>query len=163
MSQPEPDAPLHTAAWRNFKRMQGSACLFGSLIYLAAALRAWEALPGEPRFKATIFLIAPALFFSLAFTVPLVAGPVRRWLKKYVWMSFAAGFGQTVWSVVGGLGVLAFCAGFIFLQIAGAADGGRYPAGIFSAYASGVGILFAQAVLTRLLEREPSVRQLIER
>jgi hypothetical protein len=52
---------------------------------------------------------------------------VRRWLKKYVWMSFAAGFGQTVPSVVGGLGVLAFAAVFIFLQIAGVEDWGPLP------------------------------------
>jgi hypothetical protein len=155
--------PAHTPAWRNFKRMQGSACLFGSLIYFAAVLRAWDALPGTPGFKAAVFLGFPGVFFALAFAVPLLAGPVRRWLQKYVWMSFAAGFGQTVPSVVGGLGVLAFAAAFIFVQIAGAAEGGRYPAGIFSAYASGVGILFAQAVLTRWLEREPAVRQVIER
>jgi amino acid transporter len=103
------------------------------------------------------------VFFALRFAVPLLAGPVRRWLQKYVLDELRAGFGQTVPSVVGGLGVLAFAAGFIFVQIAGAAEGGRYPAGIFSAYASGVGILFAQAVLTRWLEREPAVRQVIER
>jgi hypothetical protein len=143
--------------------MQGSACLFGSLVYGAAVLRAFDALPGATSFKLTVFLVFPAVFFGLAFIVPLIAAPVRRWLKKYVWMSFAAGFGQTVWSVLGGLGVLAVAAAFIFMQIAGVEDGGRYPAGIFSAYASGVGILFAQAVLTRRLEREPEVRRLIER
>jgi hypothetical protein len=65
----DPDAPLHTPAWRNFKRMQASACVFGSLIYGAAVLRAWEALPGAPGMKATFFLLFPAIFFSLAFLV----------------------------------------------------------------------------------------------
>ena len=155
--------PSHTSAWRNFKRMQVSACLFGSLIYGLAVLRAWDVLPGAPNFKAAVFLGFPAMFFTLAFAVPLLAAPVRRWLKKYVWMSFSAGFGQTVSSVVGGLGVLLFASVFIFMQIANWTEGGRYPAQIFSAYASGVGILFAQAVLTRWLEREPSIRELIER
>jgi uncharacterized membrane protein YesL len=156
-------APLHTRAWRNFRRMQLSGCLFAALIYMLAVLHAWEALPGAPRMKAYFFLLFPAVFFLFTFVVPLSAGPIRRMLKRYVWMSFAAGFGQNVVSVVGGLGVLALTAGFIFLQIAGHEDGGRYPAGIFSAYAAGVGVLFAQAVLTRWLEREPEVRALIER
>ena len=44
----------------------------------------------------------------------------------------------------------------------GAADGGRYPAGVFSGYAAGIGILAAQAVLVRVLERDPEVRRQIE-
>ena len=156
------EAPRHTPAWRNFKRMQGSACAFGAPIYAAAVLRAWNALPWETQVKTAIVLLFPAVFFSLTFGVPLAAAPIRRVLKRYVWLSFASGFGQTVWSVIGGLGVLAFAASFIFLQIAGVEDGGRPPAQIFSAYAAGVGVLFAQAVLARRLEREPAVRRLIE-
>lgn len=155
--------PLHTRAWRNFRRMQLSGCLFGALIYLAAVLQAWETLPGEPLLKAMLFVVFPAVFFLFTFVAPLSAGPIRRVLSRYVWMSFAAGFGQNVVSVLGCLGVLALTAGFIFAQIAGHAEGGRYPAGIFSAYAAGVGVLFAQAVITRWLEREPDVRALIER
>jgi hypothetical protein len=155
--------PRHTPAWRNFKRMQSSACWFGTLIYVLAVLRAWDVLPGEPRLKLQLFLLFPAVFFLFSLITPLSNGPLRRWLKKYVWMSFAAGFGQTVPSVLGGLGVLAVAAAFVFAQIAGHGNGGRYPAGIFSAYAAGVGILFAQAVLARRLEQEPTVRALIER
>lgn len=157
------DGPLHTPAWRNFRRMQTSACWFGSLIYLLAVLRAWSVLEGAPTLKAQLFLVFPTVFFLFALITPLSNGPLRRWLKKYVWMSFAAGFGQSVPSVLGGLGVLAVAAAFVFAQIAGVSDGGRYPAGIFSAYAAGVGILFAQAVLAARLEHEPEVRRMIER
>lgn len=150
-----------SVAWRNFKRMQGSACVFASLVYALAVLRAWNTLDGEPGFKGMVFLLFPAAFFGLAFLVPLIAGPLRRTLKRYVLMSFASGFGQSVISVLVGLGVLAVAAGFIFAQIAAAQDGGRYPAGIFSAYASGIGILFAQLVLAQLLERDEDVRELL--
>ena len=40
--------------------------------------------------------------------------------------------------------------------------GGRYPAGVFSGYAAGIGILAAQAVLVRALETVPDVRKQIE-
>ena len=153
---------LHTRAWRNFKRMQLSASLFGFLVYALAAVRAFDALPGEPRLKAFVFLIAPFAFFSMTLAAVFTARPLRRMLKRYVWMTFAAGFGQTPLSVAVGLGVLAAAAGFIFLQISAFDEGGRYPAGIFSAYAAGVGLLVAQTLLCRALEREPDVRPLIE-
>lgn len=159
-----PDRPrLHTQAWRNFKRMQVSACLFGFLIFALTVVRAWDVLPGEPRLKLFIFLIAPTGFFALTLAAVFTAGPLRRLLKRYVWMTFAAGFGQTPWSVVGGLGVLALCAGVIFFQISDHATGGRYPIEVFSAYAAGIALLVAQTLLCRALEREPDVRPLIER
>lgn len=153
--------PPRNPAWRNFRRMQRSACWFGSLIYLLAVVRAWDVLPGDKTLKAQFFLVFPGVFFLFALITPLSNGPLRRWLTKYVWMSFGAGFGQSIPSVLGGLGVLAIAAAFIFHQIAGVSDGGRYPAGIFSAYAAGVGVLFAQAVLAGRLEKEPDVRRMI--
>jgi hypothetical protein len=42
------------------------------------------------------------------------------------------------------------------------AHGGRYPAGVFSGYAAGIGILLVQAILARDLERDPDVRRRIE-
>ena len=154
----------HVPAWRSFKRMQLSACLFASLIYAAAAIHAWRVLPGPDSLKWSVVLIFPAIFCLAALVVPLQAPPVRRWLKRYVWMSFAAGFGQSVSSVLFGLSLLVVAAVFIYLQVAAAVGGaGRYPAGVFSAYGAGIGILFAQALLVFALEREPKVREIIER
>ena len=152
----------HTEAWRRFKRMQGAACLFALLAYAAAALHAWRLLPGAVRLKTAVILVFPVVYFLAAFVLPLQIRPARRALKRYVWMSFGAGFGQTPVSVLGGLGLIAVVAALIFLQVAGVARGGRYPAGIFSAYGAGVGVLFAQALLVKALEREPKVRAIIE-
>ena len=152
----------HTPAWRNFKRMQDSACVVACLIYAEAAVHAWRVLPGPSQTKLVFTLAAPLIFLSLTLLLPLVLGGLRRLLLRYVWLSFKAGFGQTPVSVVTGLGLLALAAGFIYLQVAGVAHGGRYPAGVFSAYAAGIGILIVQAVLVRSLERDPDIRQQIQ-
>jgi uncharacterized membrane protein YesL len=155
-------SPVHTVAWRNFRRMQDSCCLFASLIYLGATIHAWRVLPGSGQTKLIFTIAAPLIFLSLVMLLPLVLGGLRRQLRRYVWMSFNGGFGQTPGSVISGLGLLAFAAVFIYLQIAGVAKGGRYPAGVFSGYAAGVGILVVQAILVRSLERDPEVRPKIE-
>ena len=154
---------MQMEAWRKFKRMQASACVFACLIYLGAVIHAWRVLPGPPTLKLVVTLAFPAFYCVCATVLPLKIKPLRRMLKDYVWMSFAAGFGQTAISVLAGLGLLAFAAGFIYLQIAGVAHGGRYPAGVFSGYGAGIGILFAQAMLVAALEREPQIREVIER
>jgi hypothetical protein len=154
--------PAHTPAWRNFKRMQDCACLFASLIYLGAVIHAWRVLPGASQTKLIFTIAAPLIFAALTMLLPVVVGGLRRQLRRYVWMSFNAGFGQTPGSIISGLGLLAFAAGFIYLQIAGVAKGGRYPAGVFSGYAAGIGILYVQAVLVRSLERDPEIRKRIE-
>jgi hypothetical protein len=154
---------MHVEAWRNFKRMQASACLFATLIYTAAVLHAWRVLPGADSLKLAVTLAFPAFYFVCALVLPLRIRPLRRLLKRYVWLSFAAGFGQTPLSVITGLGLLAVAAVFIYLQVAGVAEGGRYPAGVFSGYGAGIGILFAQALLVFALEREPKIREIIER
>ena len=154
--------PAHTPAWRNFKRMQDSACLVACLIYAGAVLHAWRVLPGPAQQKLVFTLAAPLMFLALTVLLPMVIGGLRRLLRRYVWLSFMAGFGQTPASIISGLGLLGFAAGFIYLQVAGVARGGRYPAGVFSAYAAGIGILFVQAMLVRSLERDPEVRPRIE-
>ena len=88
--------------------------------------------------------------------------PLRRLMARYVWMSFKAGYGQTPVSVLTGVGLLVVAAVFIYLQIRGVAHGGRYPAGVFSGYAAGIGILFVQALLARVLERMPEYSRRIE-
>ena len=152
----------HTRAWRNFKRTEDIACLVASLIYLGAILHAWRVLPGPQSLKLLVTLFAPAIFFGLSLWVPLVVGPVKRMLSSYVWMSFRAGFGQSALSILAGIALLAFAAALIYLQVSGVAHGGRYPAGVFSGYGAGIGILIAQALLVRELERDPEVRRFIE-
>jgi hypothetical protein len=47
--------------------------------------------------------------------------------------------------------------------VSGAAHGaGGYAAGVFAGYAAGIGVLFAQALLVRVLERHPEVKPVIE-
>ena len=168
LSGPQAEPPkvrpeLHTQAWRNFKRMQLSACLFGGLIFGLVVLRAFDVLPGAFRDKLFVFVGAPLGFFAFTLVASLAAGPVRRLLKRYVWMTYAAGFGQTPWSVAGVLAVLVFAALAIVLQISEFSRGGPYPGGIFSAYSAGVALMVAQTWLCRALEREPDVRSMIER
>ena len=61
----------HTRAWRNFKRMEDSVCLFAGLIYMAAVLHAWRVLPGAMELKAIVTLAAPAGFMALSALLPL--------------------------------------------------------------------------------------------
>ena len=144
--------------WRAFKRTEDCACAFASLVYLAAAIDAWRVLPGSFGLKALVIGVAPAAFLALCLVVPLAVAPWRRLLSRFVWTSYTSGFGQNVASILSGLAALLFAAGFIYLQIRGVAHGGRYPAGVFSGYGAGIGILFAQAILVRALERDPSLR-----
>ena len=123
-----------------------------------AALHAWRVLPGPDARKAMFTLGFPGLFLGLTLAGFVMIAPARRWVRRYVLMSFKAGFGQTVGSVLWGLGLLLFAAGFIYLQIAGVARGGRYPAGVFSGYAAGIGVILAQALQVRSLERDADVR-----
>jgi len=93
--------------------------------------------------------------------LPLLVPWLKRMLARYVWLSFQAGFGQTAFSVITGVGLLAAAALFIYWQVAAVAQGGRYPAAVFSGYAAGIGILAAQAVVVRALELQPPIRKLI--
>jgi hypothetical protein len=152
----------YTRAWRNFKRMQDFTVAVASLIYAGAAVHAVGRLPGGAALVLRWILLWPALFLLASLLTPLVVPPLRRWLTRYVWMSFEAGFGQTPGSIVTGLVLLLGAAGFIYWQIASVAATGTYRANVFSAYAAGIGILAAQAILVRLLERVPDVRRVIE-
>ncbi len=151
-----------TRAWRDFKRMQDVAVAASGLIYAGAVVNAFAVLPGGSRLAAQFTLLWPAGFLFLSTAVPLLVGPTRRLLARYVWLSFQAGFGQTVTSIVVGVGLLGGAAAIMYWQVGLAAGGGRLPAGVFSAYAAGIGILAAQAVLVRVLEKDPQVRKVIE-
>ena len=151
-------------AWRNFKRMQDLTVAAASLIYAAAVLNALDRLPGSAAAVLRWTLLWPAAYLLFSLAMPLLIAPLKRWLAKYVWMSFQAGFGQTPGSIVTGLVLLLGAAGFIYWQIASVAATGTYRANVFSAYAAGIGILAAQAILVRALEQVPDIRaRIVER
>ncbi|WP_374578963.1 hypothetical protein [Phenylobacterium sp.] len=149
-------------AWRDFRRMQDVAVGAAALIYAGAVVNAFQVLPGGADLIAQRTLIWPGMFLFVSLAVPLVVPALKRLLARYVWLSFQAGFGQTPLSVLTGVGLLAAAALFIYWQVWAVGQGGRYPAGVFSGYAAGIGILAAQAVLVRALETVPEVRAQIE-
>lgn len=152
----------HVTAWRNFRRMQISTFAVAGLIYTGAVIYAWRTLPGPDELKLQRTILFPLSFLLLSWLLPLLIPVIRRSLSRYVWLSYQAGFGQSVISVLTGVGLLLAAAGFIYWQVAAVAHGGRYPAGVFSGYAAGIGILVAQILLVKRMERDPQVRPLIE-
>jgi hypothetical protein len=152
----------YTPAWRNFKRTQDLTVATAVLIYAGAVLHAFGHLPGPKSLVTQRTLLWPSIFLMLSLSLPLVFGGIRRPLTRYVWMSFQAGFGQSVRSILSGVVLLGGAAAFMYWQISSAAHGGRYPAGVFSGYAAGIGILAAQAALVRVLEKVPEVKRQIE-
>jgi fucose 4-O-acetylase-like acetyltransferase len=149
-------------AWRVFRRMNYSAFAAAALIYAAGAVHAWRVLPGADAYKSVWILAYPGIFFLAALVIPLAAPPIRRRLQTHVWISFRTGFGQSVISVLAVVLVLAVAAAFIYFDTAGAMHGGRFPTSAFAAYATGVGVLLAQALMVRHIERDPALRQAIE-
>ena len=143
--------------------MQAAACLFAFGVYAAAAVHAWRVLPQSEDFKSLFTLLFPGVYLQVVLWAVLIVTPVRRWLKRYTWLTFAAGFGRSPTSILTALGVLALAGAFIYLQIGEAQRGGRYPGGLFSAYAAGIGVLCAQALLALRLEQEPKIREIIAR
>lgn len=150
-------------AWRMFRRMNYSAFAVAALIYAAAAIHAWRVLPGNVRFKTAWIVAYPGAFFLAALIVPLAAPPLRRRLKTHVWISFRTGFGQSVVSVLAVVLVIATASAFVYFDTFGAAHGGRFPTPAFAAYATGVGVLLAQALMVRRIEQDPALRPAIER
>lgn len=150
-----------TRAWRNFKRMQDLTVAAAGLIYAGAVVHAVGRLPGGTGTVVRWTLLWPAVYAVASLVLPLVIVPVKRWLARYVWMSFKAGFGQTPGSILMGVALLLGAALFIYWQVASVAASGEYRANVFAAYAAGIGILAAQAILVRALERLPDVREQI--
>ncbi|MDO8911982.1 MAG: hypothetical protein Q8N10_09400 [Phenylobacterium sp.] len=151
-----------TKAWRDFRRMQDVVAAASCLIYAGSVVHAFSVLPGGPAVIARHALVWPGAALLGGFALPLLILPARRVLARYVWMSFLSGFGQTPVSVLTGVGLLVVAAGFIYWQVASVATGGPYPAAVFGGYAAGIGILAAQSVLARWLERDPEARKHIE-
>jgi hypothetical protein len=149
-------------AWRMFRRMQYSAFAVGALIYAAGAVHAWRVLPGASKVKLESLALWPAVYFAATLAIPLLAPPLRRMLRTHIWISFRTGFGQSVISVLAVVLVLATAAAFIYGDTARAAHGGHFPQSAFAAYAAGLGVLLAQALLVRHIERDPTLRLRIE-
>jgi hypothetical protein len=118
-------------------------------------------LPGGVSRVLRWTLMWPALYLLASLVVPLIVPTLKRWLARYVWMSYQAGFGQTPGSILAGVSLLLGAALFIYWQVAKVAASGEYRANVFAAYAAGIGILAAQAVLVRALERLPDVQKRI--
>jgi hypothetical protein len=145
-----------------FRRMQYTAFAAGTLIYAAAGAHAWGVLRGGAAFKLEWMVLYPGVYFLATLVIPLAAPPLRRMLQTHIWISFRTGFGQSVVSVLAVVLVLATAAGFIYVDTAHAATTGRFPESAFSAYAAGLGVLLAQALLVRHIERDPTLRPRIE-
>jgi hypothetical protein len=120
-------------------------------------------LPGDPQAKLEGMALWPAAYFLATLAIPLLAPPLRHMLKTHIWISFRTGFGQSVVSVLAVVLVLATAAAFIYFDTARSIHTGRFPQSAFSAYAAGLGVLLAQALLVRLIERDPTLRPQIER
>ncbi len=142
--------------------MQGACLSTAALIYAAAVIQAWTVLPGSSMLKLQRTALFPGIFLGLSFLLAIAAPPVRRYLVNHLWLSYRTGFGQTVISVLGGIGVLLVVAGFIFWSVHVGASGGKYPGSAFSGYAAGIGLLCAQTLLVRGIERDPVLRAQIE-
>jgi hypothetical protein len=142
--------------------MQASVVVVAALVYAGAVVDAWRVLPGGAALKLQRMAVFPAIYFALSFVGVLAIGPVRRAIVKHLWISFRTGYGQSVISVLVGVAVLVSAGAFIYWQTHAVAHGGRYPAGVFSGYAAGVGLLLAQALLVRGIERDPALRGQIE-
>ena len=151
-----------SSSWRMFRRMQDSIVAVAALVYAAAVIRAWQVLPGPSGLKLQRTAIFPGMFLALSFVGALLVPIVRAALLRHLWISYRTGFGQSVISVLVGVSVLIAVAGFVFWQIHDGAHGGRYPGGAFSGYAAGIGLLLAQAILVRRIERDPALRLRIQ-
>jgi hypothetical protein len=151
-----------TPSWRLFRRMQYSAFAAGALIYAAAVTYAWSVLPWAPAFKLDWLVLYPSCYFLATLVLPLAIPPLRRRLKTHIWIAFRTGFGQSVVSVLAVVLVLGFFAAFIYIDTIDATHGGRFPSSAFAAYAAGVGVLLAQALLVRLIERDPALKARID-
>ncbi|HEY1929529.1 MAG TPA: hypothetical protein VK801_16095 [Caulobacteraceae bacterium] len=151
-----------TRSWRIFRRMQDTILIVAGLVYSFAVIQAWRLLPGGRHLKFERTALLPGIFLALSLVAALMVPILRQALTRHLWISYRTGFGQSVISVLGGVGVLLALAGFVFWQINDAAHGGRYPGGAFSGYAAGIGLLVAQSILVRRIEGDPVLRRQIE-
>jgi hypothetical protein len=138
--------------------MQDSLLTVGLLVYAAAALDAWRALRLGPAVKLELAVLFPGAYLVLTLVVVLAIPKFRRALHQHLLASYRTGFGQSATSVIVGLGLMIAIAGLIVWQVHHLAGGGTSPGGAFSGYGAGLGLLVAQVVLVRRLEKRPEIR-----
>ena len=141
-----------------FRRMQASVLAVGLLVYAGAALDAWQAPPSGGALKWRLTVIYPGAYLVLTLVGALTIPAVRGALRRHLWISYRAGFGQSVISVLVGLGLLVAVAGLVVFQAHAVARGGASPGGAFSGFGAGIGLLIAQVLQVRALEADPQVR-----
>jgi hypothetical protein len=149
-------------AWRNFRRMQDLTLGFACLALLADAILAWPVVPGTLGLKVIFIVLFPAFYLTLVAACGLLIAPLRDFITRFVWITFRTGFGQSVISVLIPFAVLAAITAYTWWVAAHAASGGQYPAGVFSGFGAGIGLLIVQAVITHRIERDPILRQSLE-
>jgi hypothetical protein len=110
--------------------------------------------------RTTVF---PGAFLVASVGLVLFVPALSRLLTKHLWTSYRTGFGQSVISVIVGLGLMVVLAGLIVWQVHRLGHGGTSPGGAFAGFGAGLGLLIAQVVLVRALEADPVVRDLIGR
>lgn len=137
--------------------MQDSVLAVGLLVDAGAVVEAWRVLPADAAFKARLTLLFPIAYLVAVLAGTLALPAARKALKRHLWVSYRSGFGQSVVSVISGLGLLVAVAGLIVWQVHHLAAGGTSPGGAFSGYGAGLGLLIAQAILVRNLEADPDV------
>jgi len=149
-------------AWRNFRRMQDLTLGFACLAMVADAILAWPVVPGGTGMKLTFIVAFPLFYLGLVAVCGLYIARVRDFITRFVWITFKTGFGQSVISVLIPFAVLAAITAYTWWVSAHAAQGGQYPAGVFSGFGAGIGLLIVQAVITHRIQRDPIVRQELE-
>jgi hypothetical protein len=140
--------------------MQDSLAAAGGLAYAAGLVEAWRVLPFDYAVGVQRTLIFPGLFLTASFAAVVFIPVLRRAVSRHLLISYRTGFGQSVISVLVGLSVILGAGGFLFWRIHAALHGGRDPGGAFSGFGAGIGLLMAQCVLVRRLERDPGTGQL---
>ncbi len=136
-----------------FRRMQASVLAVGLLVYAAAVLDAWQVLPVGADVKWRLTAIFPGGYFVLTLILALGVPAIRRAILRHLWNSYRTGFGQSVISVIAGLGLLVAVAGLMVWQVHGVSRGGTSPGGAFAGYGAGLGLLLAQVILVPTLEK----------
>lgn len=148
--------------WLNFRRMQDTVAAVAGLVYAAVTLEAWRALPAPDSFKLERLIILPGMLALFTLAGALLIPLPRRALMRHLWVSYRTGFGQTVISVLGGVGVLVLLALLSLWPILFPDKAGPRLGSGFSAYGAGIGLLLAEAILVRRLQVDPVLRQQIE-